>query len=291
MLVIRDAQFRVVVTIPERYHNLRLSRFYIVVQSRSQSTSLEPADRKLTGRSLGDAPAGRSGEKTYGILYFRQDQPHIDLFIFFSVFFSCFFLFLLICISMWKVKQAFSSRRSRQLREREMECMASRPFAKVLVFFSAEDPAIGKDVSSLHNVGSETLAPDSLSLHRNRDGGGGGGSLISTMYHRTSGPASVRQPRHSYGNYSDVQRPGCQGKGYCGAGVARDEQFSISIIPIAVEPTEDGAAAVTTVLFQLPGATHAACALCLGSSLTTPIAAMSLSNKAAQRRLTNPTPC
>jgi hypothetical protein len=47
------------------------------------------------------------------IFFHRQDQLHIDLFVFFSVFFSCFFLFLSVCVVMWKVKQAADLRRAR----------------------------------------------------------------------------------------------------------------------------------------------------------------------------------
>jgi hypothetical protein len=43
----------------------------------------------------------------------RQDQLHIDLFVFFSVFFSCFFLFLSVVVVIWKVKQTADMRRAR----------------------------------------------------------------------------------------------------------------------------------------------------------------------------------
>lgn len=62
-----------------------------------------------------------------------QDQPHIDLFVFFSVFFSCFFLFLAACVLAWKIKQSIQDRRSRLRRKIEMRHMASRPFATVSV--------------------------------------------------------------------------------------------------------------------------------------------------------------
>ena len=136
ILVVRNVQFRLVITLPEKDHNLRVSRFYIIVQSRRDDNH-----RRRRGAEQQEA-------KTYGILYFRQDQPHIDLFVFFSVFFSCFFLFLALCVMLWKVKQAFDARRSRQLREREMECMASRPFAKVLVLVEPDDCAGGVTLTS-----------------------------------------------------------------------------------------------------------------------------------------------
>jgi len=77
---------------------------------------------------------------SYGVVYFRQDQPHIDLFVFFSVFFSCFFLFLAACVLLWKAKQALDRRRSRHRRQIEMHDMASRPFAAVLVHVPPPPP-------------------------------------------------------------------------------------------------------------------------------------------------------
>lgn len=64
------------------FHDLRLTRFYIVVEG--------------------------VGDGSFGSLSFRQDQLHIDLFVFFSVFFSAFFLFLAACGIAWKVKQNVS---------------------------------------------------------------------------------------------------------------------------------------------------------------------------------------
>lgn len=66
-----------------------------------------------------------------GLIFFRQDQLHIDLFVFFSVFFSCFFLFLAVCVVVWKAKQAADMRRARLRQVVEMLHMAKRPFASV----------------------------------------------------------------------------------------------------------------------------------------------------------------
>jgi hypothetical protein len=49
------------------------------------------------------------GDVSFGSIFFRQDQLHIDLFVFFSVFFSAFFLFLAACGIAWKFKQNVSS--------------------------------------------------------------------------------------------------------------------------------------------------------------------------------------
>ena len=111
ILLVRKLNGRLVITLPNEKLNLKTTRFYMVFYSKG----------------------GELRNETFGNLYFRQDQPHIDLFVFFSVFFSCFFLFLAMCVLLWKTKQGFDARRSRQQRAREMLHMASRPFAKVLV--------------------------------------------------------------------------------------------------------------------------------------------------------------
>ncbi|XP_029655194.2 multiple epidermal growth factor-like domains protein 8 [Octopus sinensis] len=110
-LNVTDVRFRLVITLPLDVHDLEKSQFYIIIYGRGDINS----------------------NTTYGKLFFRQDQPHIDLFVFFSVFFSCFFLFLAICVLIWKIKQTVDAQRSRQQRAREMQHMASRPFAGVLV--------------------------------------------------------------------------------------------------------------------------------------------------------------
>lgn len=74
----------------------------------------------------------------YGIVFFRQDQLHIDLFVFFSVFFSCFFLFLAACVVAWKAKQAADVRRARRRHVVEMLHMAKRPFASVTLNLTAK---------------------------------------------------------------------------------------------------------------------------------------------------------
>lgn len=95
----------------QHYHVLQSTRFYLVLQA------VDPLenDKKVA----------------YGIVFSRQDQLHIDLFVFFSVFFSCFFLFLAACVVGWKAKQAADVRRARRRHVVEMLHMAKRPFASV----------------------------------------------------------------------------------------------------------------------------------------------------------------
>ncbi|XP_076454870.1 multiple epidermal growth factor-like domains protein 8 [Babylonia areolata] len=273
ILVVRNVRFRLVITLPEKDHNLRVSRFYIIVQSRERE--------------------GTGGDKTYGILYFRQDQPHIDLFVFFSVFFSCFFLFLALCVMLWKVKQAFDARRSRQLREREMECMASRPFAKVLVLLEPDD---GLGDSDHFGVGLDGF---SFNL-----GGGGGNTFMSTIYNRRgrlSRPMLRLHPHHPHHHPHLHPHPMELSPGHHVPPHAPSRthhphhhhhpHHPLSVVPIAVEPTDDGVAAVGTVLFQLPGAWQAPCKLCMGSTLTLRITPPQLAHKPLQRRRPSFSPC
>lgn len=92
LLRVRDLQNRLVLTLPERFHELGHTKFYIIIRARSSE----------------------EGAASFGLVFFRQDQLHIDLFVFFSVFFSCFFLFLAACVVAWKAKQAADVRRARR---------------------------------------------------------------------------------------------------------------------------------------------------------------------------------
>jgi len=56
---------------------------------------------------------------------------NIDLFVFFSVFFSSFFLFLSIGICFWKVKFAYEIHRRRRTLKHEYHKRMARPFAKI----------------------------------------------------------------------------------------------------------------------------------------------------------------
>lgn len=117
-LHVKNIKGRLVLTLPKDKFDLISTRFYL----------------GLIASAQGDANA-----PTYGILFFRQDQLHIDLFVFFSVFFSCFFLFLAACVIVWKAKQAADIRRARRRHVVEMLHMAKRPFAKVVLQLDSED--------------------------------------------------------------------------------------------------------------------------------------------------------
>lgn len=92
------------------------SRFYLILRSRDDNA-----------------------EPIVGSVYFRQDQLHIDLFVFFSVFFSCFFLFLSACLIAWKAKSMSDERRALARHAIEMISLAQRPFARQIVVVDRDD--------------------------------------------------------------------------------------------------------------------------------------------------------
>ena len=170
---------RLVLTLPQNVHNLSGTRFFIAL------------------RAANNAPA------TYGLLFFRQDQLHIDLFVFFSVFFSCFFLFLAVCVVAWKAKQAADMRRARRRHVVEMLHMAQRPFSMVTLDVSPDNT----------NESPTAQNRRKLSISRSKN---------------------ISQKKENY-------------------------------VPVAIEPTFDNVAAISTVFIRLPGMKRNP--VCLGSSL------------------------
>lgn len=106
MLRIYNLKNRLCIQLAHHIHNLSQTRFYIALKA-------------------------VNGPASYGLIFFRQDQLHIDLFVFFSVFFSCFFLFLAVCVVIWKFKMAANVRQERIRHVNEMLHMAKRPFASI----------------------------------------------------------------------------------------------------------------------------------------------------------------
>jgi hypothetical protein len=194
---------------------------------------------------------GQNSNHTFGNLYFRQDQPHIDLFVFFSVFFSSFFLFLAVCVLLWKMKQAVDTQRSRQQRAKEMMHMASRPFSKVLVYIEPE-PIIMSSTPILRRQKLPKLS------HRN----------VPIM---GLPPVEILPPIiHT---------------------LTTKEIVPFDVTPIAMEPIINGSAVIRTVVIQLPGGPHATSKLCLGSTLTTNYRAANNSLKSNTRRRPSTTAC
>ena len=85
---------------------------------------------------------GRSKPGTKGLVYFRQDLSQIDLFVFFSVFFSAFFLVVSVSVFGWKIKQYHTRRRVIEHREMQLESMRSRPFATYSLLHQKDKPQL-----------------------------------------------------------------------------------------------------------------------------------------------------
>ena len=222
-LFVENIVNRLVVILPNNVHPLKVARFYLVL--------------------LG------VDSESYGSVYMRQDQPHIDLFVFFSVFFSCFFLFLAVCVLLWKAKQMNDARRSRHRSLLEMEHMASRPSAHVIVVVDGHSGIgdfYGKEMrtSVSHQQGSfRTL----VGLN-NAEGDKLTASMTST---RTTGVGRTQNKKVK----------------------------NFVVHPIAVEYTHDNAVAVATFLFELPGANTARIRSCFGSCMVLPGSNLQASTK------------
>lgn len=187
MLRVYNLKNRLVLTLPQNIHNLSSTRFFIALKA-------------------------SNGPASYGLVFFRQDQLHIDLFVFFSVFFSCFFLFLAVCVVVWKAKQAADIRRARLRHVVEMLHMAKRPFATVQLAVSH---------SGMSGSGNTTNTPTQLR----------------------------RRPGRGYSSKHQTVRT------------------LPDIRPVAVEPTADNLAAITTVFVRLPGKTKSPVSIALGTAL------------------------
>jgi hypothetical protein len=206
ILVVRNLENRLVVTLPSHVHDLKKALFYIILHGVGTTTSNE----------------------TTGLMFFRQDQAHIDLFVFFSVFFSSFFLFLDLCVLIWKIKQAFDTQRSRYQRQLEMECMASRPFGRVVII--TEDECVP-------TYESQSLLPARKTSNRRLTMP----KLASKYSLGTTNMAFTRSNT--------------------------DDTFRVN--PLALEPTDDGIAAIGTFVIELPGGRETQTRMCLGSTLLT----------------------
>ncbi|XP_062823192.1 multiple epidermal growth factor-like domains protein 8 [Anolis carolinensis] len=230
VLAVRGVRDRVVITYPHEIHALKSSRFYVVL--------------------VGVGGPGSNATESQGLLFFRQDQAHIDLFVFFSVFFSCFFLFLSVCVLLWKVKQFLDLRHEQRRHLQEMTKMASRPFAKVTVYF--EPDAAGAAGAAVLPSAELVFLP--ARTHKHPALAAAAPPLPSRLKPFHEAPYPVAHFRRSEPFLSHLM-------GY--------SYSSFRVGPITLEPTDDGMAGVATVLFQLPGGMQAPNRACLGSALVT----------------------
>ena len=140
----RNLRNRLVISLPDNYHDLRTTRFFLITQSKKANVTITTPSENTLITNPGDTKFIHYSHKpvtttthlintTIGSLVFRQDQLHIDLFVFFSVFFSCFFLFLSLCVIVWKFKSMSDLRTARRRHAVEMQYMAQRPFASQFI--------------------------------------------------------------------------------------------------------------------------------------------------------------
>ena len=214
VLLVQNVRNRLIVSIPEASHDLRSSKFYLLVYGARQHLN--------------------STDNIVGNLFFRQDQLHIDLFVFFSVFFSCFFLFLSFCVVIWKFKLTVDIRSARRRHAVEMTIMAQRPFARQMVLIDKEEAG-----ACLRQLPPASVSP-------------------------MPGRRKMKKPWQSRGQVADTEP---------GLGVhdhLLPTASDLALTAISVEATEDNLAAVTSILIQMPGPGQQR-SVQVGSVLTTSI--------------------
>ena len=210
LLHVKGLRNRLVISLPESSHDLRTTRFFILIKS-------------------------KSAQDSFGFLYFRQDQLHIDLFVFFSVFFSCFFLFLCGCVVVWKIKSIFDRRRARLRHAFELQNMAQRPFATHFVAFSS---------SKANNIDNNLM----------------------TTYTRQQPCQQSFKKKRLMGLHHGSNLVKCSSEEVNSPLLASDQRLA-AIRPVAIEPLGPFGknAALATVLIEMPDA-----GLSFGCVLVTP---------------------
>ena len=196
VLHVTGLENRLIISLPEQLHDLRTTRFFLLVKSNNQS-------------------------EAFGYVYFRQDQLHIDLFVFFSVFFSCFFLFLAGCIMLWKVKHLAERRRAIQRHEVELQHLARRPFARATVDLSARATTAGTAAAgeaACFQAYNTTTTNQAINTNKRR---------------------SKFLQQHQNNTVRDSSSP------------IRTCDL-ISVRPMAIEPLNQGKIAVATILIHMP---------------------------------------
>ncbi|CAF0747053.1 unnamed protein product [Adineta steineri] len=99
-----------------------------------------------------------SSIKTHGFIKIYQSRMNIDLFVFFSVFFSSFFLFLSIGICFWKVKFAYEIHRRRRTLKHEYHKRMARPFAKIQLFIKPSTIISNDDEENFQQLSSPVVS-------------------------------------------------------------------------------------------------------------------------------------
>ena len=258
VVIVRRLQNRLVLTLPQNRHDLRSTRFYILAQGTGSVQS----------------------EVTFGSLFFRQDQPRIDLFVFFSVFFSCFFLFLAVSVVAWKAKQFVEGRRARRRQAVEMMHMARRPFATVFVLVQSTQrcpppsattaAATAAATTTAATATTATTATTAATAAENKPVVAQTATLASQLCsplrwkRRPGRPTDSLAASAVLGLNDNLPGP-MHSSAHSSAHLRTPD-----VRPVAVEPTADGVAAIATLIVHLPGDRVARTQLALASSLVLP---------------------
>ncbi|OQV17322.1 Multiple epidermal growth factor-like domains protein 8 [Hypsibius exemplaris] len=244
VVIIRDIRNRAVLTIPYGLFDLKTSKFYVVVQSVEGAGAGSPSSHDVAAR---------------GRILFKQDQPHIDLFVFFSVFFSCFFLFLAVCIVLWKFKHVYGVRQTRQRVAIELQTMASRPFGSVCLVFERKSHPRAIPVFSM----GETVVTPMPSPGAVASTSTGEAVLVSGT--RKPTPPKVKKKKRNVVdpqlNHHETASPRSSLLGVDGVPLKVPK-----LTPMAMEFLQGGAAAVATFPMELPGGPDCPVRFCLAST-------------------------
>lgn len=173
--------------------------------------------------------------KTIGFIIIYQSRMNIDLFVFFSVFFSSFFLFLSVGICFWKVKFAYEIHRRRRNIKHEYHKRMARPFSRIQLLVRPStvlsDPEEKTEQVCVFIDSIDRLIEIDFSF-----------KLMNPLI-----PGSVDIP---------LLLPTTR----------TDTDYSSHVV--AVEPLRDENTCYTTLLFHLPGDLSTQYRLCAGTTLT-----------------------
>ena len=220
VLQVTGLKNRLVISLPEGKHDLRTTRFFLAIRGSWNSTSVRIQKRSIE-TDINNNDVKVNDGLSFGSIYFRQDQLHIDLFVFFSVFFSCFFLFLSVCVLVWKVKAVSDLRQARRRHAVEMQHMARRPFATQSVVLDYNN-AFTSD--TFRQMSKFPLSKPELAVANKR-------SHQRLLLHSNA----VRD----FGSLRSAMD-------------LHEDLPMLYARPLAVEPTSDGVSAVSTFLVQMP---------------------------------------
>ena len=199
--------------------------------------------------------------------YYRQDPPRLNLVVFFSVFLSSFCMVSCVTLLVWKLFRVFHRRRRALQRSHQRQLRANRPFESVCVYFDTS-PLVPECCWAL-----DSRCKKSELKKRNREPQS---TSIPTL--EPAQPTSTSQ-----GERGDLKKSQLKKRRRVPADTAdsiptlelaqprpRPQRVNLTdhgTGPIAVQPTCDNQAAVSTVLIQLPSHGSLSYAVCTGSTL------------------------